>query len=319
MTETSFPYAGGQGMTDANYELLMSKVTGDGRIGLDVAGNSLTAVIIYADGTGRRFKVRANTSYLVRGFRWESGDEGIVKSLDANTSGNPRLDLVVLRLDRSDFTVRVVVLKGTPAAVPTLPAVTQQATTTGRYEIPLASIRVAHNTGVNLPNITSADISSYESWLGSPPLIGHSSARPAVKPGGIWTEYDTARSFIGLQTKWHLYAEDSPPFKFNANSSWDPERFSAYVQRRNGTTHFQAIIYRKAGLPVAGDGLDIPILTLSEAQRPVLNTYGTGAQGGRKVCLFYVESSTGKVTLIDHEELAAGGYVHLGPVSWPSK
>ena len=319
MAETSFPYAGGQGVTDAAYEQLMSKVTGDGRIDLDVAGNSLTVPAIYADSTGRQFKVRANSAFIVRGFRWEAGADGIVRSLDANTSGNPRLDLVVLRLDRSNFTVRVQVLKGTPAAVPTLPAVTQQTGSTGRYEIPLASIRVAHNAGSNLPSIASGDVTAYENWLGAAQLIGHSFARPAVKPGGIWTEYDTNRSFVGLSNRWHLFAEDTPSYQFTANGSWDPARFYVYATRRNGWVMVQGIAYRKNGLADAAPGTDIPICTLPEAYRPDLGQYGDGSQSGNLPIRVFASNTDGAITLFDHEVLKAGQFVHFGPLTWPIK
>lgn len=321
MPETSFPYAGGQGVTDAAYERLMSRVTGNGRIDLDVAGNSLTSPIVYADSTGRQFKVRANTAYLVRGFRWESGAEGIVKALDANTSGNPRLDLVVLRLERSTFTVRLVVIKGTPAAVPTLPALTQQAVSgsSSRYEVAIASVRVAHNTGVNAPSIASGDVSVYETWLGEPPAIGHSFARPAPKPGAIWTEYDTGRSFVGFSSKWYMYAEDGARYNFAANGSWDPDRFYCNVQRRNGTTWFNGIIFRKTGLADAVAGADIPICTLYDAVRPEANTYLNATVTGGGSCDLFIEASTGAVRLADHPGLKAGQSVRWGGVSWPSK
>jgi hypothetical protein len=316
MPETSFPYANGQGVTDAAYERLMARVTANGRIDLDVTGNTLTTTpIVYADSTGRRFKVRANTAYLVRGFRWEAGDEGLIVSLNANSSGNPRLDLVVLRLDRTNFTVRLQVIQGTPAAVPTLPAVTQQTTTTGRYEVPIASVRV--NNGAT--NIASGDVTSYEFWLAEPNVIGHSSTRPAVKPGSVWTEYDTGRGYLGLASKWHLFAEDASPYTFTANGSWDPDRFYCYATRRNGWVMFQAMIYRKNGLSDAQPGTDIPICTLPDSYRPALNQYGDGAMTGNAQVRIFVDRDDGKVTLFDHELLKAGMFVHFGPMTWPVK
>lgn len=321
MAEFSAPYTGGQGVTDAVYERLMAHVTGNGRIDLDRAGNSLTSPIVYADSTGRQFKVRANVGYLVRGFRWESGDEGIVRALDANTSGNPRLDLVVLRLDRSNYTVRLVVLKGTPAAVPTLPALTQQTTQTSstRFEVPLASIRVAHNVAVNAPSIASGDVNAYEIWNAEPPQIGHSFARPAPKPGGIWTEYDTGRSFVGLSSKWYLYAEDGAQYNFTANGSWDPDRFYCNVRRRNGTTFFNGTIFRKSGLGDIGAGVDVAICTLYEAVRPSQNTYIPATTSGGAVANLYIEASTGAVRVADHTGLKVGTSVRWGGASWPSK
>lgn len=62
-------------------------------------------------------------------------------SVDANGSADPRIDTVVLRKTWSTQTVRLAVLKGTPAVTPVAPTLTQTDLTT--WEIPLADIAVA--------------------------------------------------------------------------------------------------------------------------------------------------------------------------------
>jgi hypothetical protein len=315
MAETSYPYAGGQGMTDAAYERLMANVTGNGRIDLDVPGNGLTSPIVYADSTGRQFKVRANTAYLVRGFRWESGTTGIVKALDANTSGNPRLDLVALRLDRANFTVRLVVIKGTPAAVPSLPSLTQSldTTTSTRYEIPIASVRVASNNSANQPSIASGDVTSLEVWNAAPPQIGHSTAMASVEAGSFYTQYDTGKTYVGLSSKWYLAAEDGPEVKLSAQSgSWDKDRFYVYYRRRNGFVWLQALVYRTKGLADLAAGTDITVVTLPDAARPAFGSlYGEGVMGGNTSVRWNLNGSTGVLNLLDHAVLKADNFVHF--------
>lgn len=316
MPEASYPYTGGQGVTDAVYEQLMAEVTGNGRIGLRNAGQTLNVPIVYADSSGRQAKIRANASYLIRGFRWDS-NEGQVRSLDANTSGNPRLDLFVLRLDRSNFTVRVEVLKGVPAATPTIPAVTQQLGLTGRYEIPLGAVRVNNNAS----NIISSDVTSMETWHAMPNQIGHSSQRPSqVDPGSLWSEYDTGRTFAGLQNSWHLIGEPGTFQKIDAHATnWDPTKDSVYVQRRNGWTYFQALVYRKTNAADLPSGVDAHIAQLSEPFRPIGNIYGDGSMSGNAHVRVYFDAISGYVTLVDHPVLKAGNFVHVGPYSWPSR
>lgn len=323
MAETSYPFAGGQGMTDAAYERLMSKVTGNGRIDLDVPGNSLTTPIVYADSTGRQFKVRANASYLLRGFRWDSGTAGLVVSLDANTSGNPRLDMVVLRLDRANFTVRLAVLKGVPAAVPSLPTLTQSVdtTTSTRYEIPLASIRVASNNTAGLPSIGSGDVTAYEVWNAAPPQVGHSRAMGAVRPGSLFTQFDTGKTYAGLSNQWHLIGEDGSEIKLNTPATgWDSARFYVYYRRRNGFVYFQALIYRTNGLPDLAAGTDIQVCTLPSAALPDLGlVYGEGAQAGNTPVRWALNGATGVLTILDHAVLKANGFIHIGPTMWPAR
>lgn len=315
MPEASYPYTGGQGVTDAVYEQLMAEVTGNGRINLRAAGQSLSVPIVYADSSGRQAKVRANASYLIRGFRWDS-NEGQVRSLDPNTSGNPRLDLIVLRLDRASFTVRVEVLKGAPAATPTLPAVTQQLGPTGRYEIPLASVRVAHNA----TNIISSDVTSYETWHAPPGMVGHSTQRPAVvEPGMIWTEYDTGRIFGGLASTWHLLGERSSYLRLSAASGWNSDLDYIFVQRANGLTSFWLLMYRAPGSADLAANVQSRLTTLPSYYAPVSDFYTDGVMQGMNSVRLKVEATTGYVTLLDHAAMKANHFVQAGPMTFPCK
>lgn len=58
-----------------------------------------------------------------------------------NVSGNPRIDVIVARLDLTDRQVEFAVLEGTPASSPTAPSVTQNSTI---WEISLAEIELAN-------------------------------------------------------------------------------------------------------------------------------------------------------------------------------
>lgn len=58
-----------------------------------------------------------------------------------NSSGSPRVDLLVIRRDAVAQTARAVLRQGTPAGSPVPPTLTQNSTT---YEIPIATIQVAN-------------------------------------------------------------------------------------------------------------------------------------------------------------------------------
>jgi len=74
-------------------------------------------------------------------------------TIAANSSGNPRIDVVVLRADYSLQTIVLAVLQGTPAVSPAPPNLTQTIGTL--YEIPLADIAVANAfTSISNSNIT---------------------------------------------------------------------------------------------------------------------------------------------------------------------
>lgn len=79
-------------------------------------------------------------------------------TIAANASGNPRIDTLVLRADYALQTVRLAVLQGTPAASPSVPALTQSANVL--WEIPLADIAVANA----FVTITQANITPRYEW-----------------------------------------------------------------------------------------------------------------------------------------------------------
>jgi hypothetical protein len=136
VAETSWPTATTRIVTDDQYEVLGRAFAGDGVM----QGPAATAVV-YADSSGRQVKVRASKQAYLRGRGWDSGLTETIVSIAANASGSTRYDVVVLRFTRATFTVAVAVVQGTPGAG--TPTVTQDAGTTGVWEMPLARVTVA--------------------------------------------------------------------------------------------------------------------------------------------------------------------------------
>jgi hypothetical protein len=75
---------------------------------------------------------------IVRGFMYSS--DAVVTNTISASSSNPRIDLIILRLDPSANSIVQAVLTGTPAASPSAPALNQ--TTTGIYEIEIGRVTV---------------------------------------------------------------------------------------------------------------------------------------------------------------------------------
>lgn len=72
---------------------------------------------------------------------WYYTNDDVNVTIAANTSGNPRIDLLILRFNATAQTITLVDLQGTPAGSPVPPTLTQTDT---QYEIPLAQIAVAN-------------------------------------------------------------------------------------------------------------------------------------------------------------------------------
>lgn len=96
-------------------------------------------ILVYGDSTGRQVKVPTGRAWI-DGFYAEVTSEKTI-ALTTNTSGNPRIDRIVLQVDPSNNICEIAVVEGTPAATPAAPALTQSAT--GTYQIPLAQVAIA--------------------------------------------------------------------------------------------------------------------------------------------------------------------------------
>lgn len=72
---------------------------------------------------------------------WYYTNADVNVTIAANSSGNPRIDYLILRFNATAQTITLVDLQGTPAVSPVVPTLTQTAV---QYEIPLAQIAVAN-------------------------------------------------------------------------------------------------------------------------------------------------------------------------------
>lgn len=100
------------------------------------------AMLVSADASGFNVKVSPGEAVVDGGYF--ADDATITLPIGGPNATNPRIDLVVLRWDGPNNLADYIVLQGTPAAVPVVPAPTQ--VQGGRWELPLAEVRV--NVGV---------------------------------------------------------------------------------------------------------------------------------------------------------------------------
>ncbi|WP_329520500.1 hypothetical protein [Spirillospora sp. NBC_01491] len=148
MAESSWPDpADGRTVDEIQYEQLAAHFTEDGfymdpnGVFIDTAGGP-----VYADGTARAVKMRAGKYASVRGFGWTAGASDVPLTIAENTSGTVRVDRVALELDRSDWTVRAVVVTGSPGSG--APTLTRDEGPTGLWQVPVARVTVASGASV---------------------------------------------------------------------------------------------------------------------------------------------------------------------------
>jgi len=131
-------------------------------LGQGVIKDRANELEVFGDSSGLNVKIKTGEA-LLRGHFYSSNAEETLTIQTANLV-NPRVDLVILKLDPSENSILLSVLTGTPNAVPEPPALTQ--TDDGIYEIALASVYV----GPGVAGIAPADVTDiryiFTPWTG---------------------------------------------------------------------------------------------------------------------------------------------------------
>jgi hypothetical protein len=130
---------------------------------------------VTAAGTDMNVDIASGRA-LIKGhlYRWPAAREVTVT---ANSSGNPRIDRVILRLQRpgqaEEGKIDLLVLAGTPAASPSAPALTQSAAV---WEISLAQVAVANGA----TSISNGNVTDERSYAGVRSLAATQASRITV-------------------------------------------------------------------------------------------------------------------------------------------
>ncbi|WP_309049290.1 hypothetical protein [Streptomyces sp.] len=292
-------------MTDVEYELLAARFSDDGIYG----DPSDTAVV--SAGTGLSVNVRAGVTGSLRGHGWMSGTSTVTLPVDANSSGATRRDLVVLRLDRSDWTVRAAVKTGGPW----LPSPTQDTGDTGVYEIPLAEVTV-------LSGASSVTVTRGELYVGGRFRPCTSTTRdPAPRVGDGCVETDTGRVRVWNGSSWGVVYSNSGVVDISSPlSAWEITTGSI-LEERNGNVHLRLGSFTRAAGSLSGPTESrLPILIPAAYRHPNRDHYTicyiTGARIGRLTIFSAASDRPGQVWLTQHPTMATGDALLNSGSSW---
>lgn len=309
MAQDSWPSPGhnDRAVTDAEYETVAAYFSGDG-----VYGDPTQPAVVTA-GAGRTVAIRANTAGSLRGHAWTSGTSTVTLTVAANTSGQTRTDRVVLRLDRSTWTVRAVVKQGTPGAGP--PTLT---TGTGftTYEALLANVTILNGAG-------TVTVARAERYVGSRirPAISAALSDPNPQLGDVTWETDTRRLRLYDGSSKHSIYSDSGIISVNSPlAAWSNE-VQSVIQERNGIVCCRFGSFQRAGGGLsAGDESRLPVLIPSAYRHPNRDQYGFAIVGS-SACRFIVHAAStdrpGQVWLVNHPNIATGAFLlPISGMSW---
>ncbi|MFB7597266.1 hypothetical protein [Streptomyces sp. NPDC056160] len=247
-------------MTDLEYEQMAARFSDDG-----VYGSPADPAIASA-GTGLAVAIRPGAQASVRGHTWDSGSTVTTLPVDANASRTTRVDWVVLRLDRADWTVKAAIRPGTPGAG--APALVQDTGTTGVYEIPLALVTVPSGSGT--VTVTRAEL-----YVGTRVRPCTSTTRnPLATPGELGFEVDTGRLILRTVTGWATIYESSDVISIDSSVglSWG-WRVGSVLELRSGIVTLRLGTFEYVAPSLAANVESrLPVL-IPEAYRPPSRTH----------------------------------------------
>lgn len=222
MVQTSFPFAASSITTEDQWRAFWGSALGDG-----VVVGELNQAYVDADGVSGRTVQVATGRARVRGQFW-SNDATISQAIAANTSGNPRIDRVVLR-NTFGVGILVAVIQGTPAATPVAPALTQN---TAVWEISLAQVAVANAVSV----LVSANVTDERQFVMSltrpfPRVQARAAAGQSIPHNTLTTvtfgnadTYDTETAVNGMHftgaTPTRVFFRQSGHFDLDGYLAW---------------------------------------------------------------------------------------------------
>ncbi|MER7696158.1 hypothetical protein [Streptomyces sp. NPDC096095] len=308
MAQDSWPApADNRTITDAEYEQLAARFSGDG-----VYGSPADAAVVTA-GIGLTVTIRADVTASVRGHAWTSGTTGDTLDIAPNAAGDTRIDRVVLRLDRSTWTVRAVIRQGTPGAA--APPLARDTGATGLWEILLAGVIVPAAA-------TAVTVVRGELYVGArvrPALAAH--VNPYPETGEMAWATDTQELRLWDGDRWVTTYSDSGPVVVNwPISGWEIDTDSV-LEARQGIVQLRLGSFTRTGSTLPSEtNSRLPIAIPSRWRHPVrdqyLICYITGAYIGRITIKSAASSQPGQVWLTQKPDISAGRKVLTSAISW---
>lgn len=213
MAESSWPFDPDD-TTETQYSQIFRNLTMTGVVG-DPSTNDLKP---FGDSSGMQIKVPVGFAF-VRGHMYYN-DSVLTKAVAAAAT-SPRVDRIVLRLDPTNNRITCEVLAGTPAASPTLPALTQ--TDAGIYEAQIGQIAV----GASVSTITAAVVTDDRVFNSDPFGKWWTPQRPTaatgLRRGDAGFNFTTGTPEYYDGTNWQPFA----PAQITANQISDQQNINA--------------------------------------------------------------------------------------------
>lgn len=301
------PARAGRSVTDAELDVISARYTDDGIYG------DPTDLPVAAAGVGLAVAIRADVAASVRGRAWTSGSTGLTLPVTANATSQPRTDRVVLRLDRSNWTVRAVVKAGTPGSGP--PSITRDPGTTGLWEVPLGTVAVPAGA-------TSVQVTRGEQYVGARVRPCTSTTRPCwPRLGEQAYEVDTGKLLLWSGSAWTTVYSPPTWAEIDTSVSGWATSVSSVIEAGGGAVHLRLGTWQRTGATLAGGTESrLPVLIPPQYRHPTRTQYLIAYLTGIDIARISVYASNsdrpGQVWLSQKPEIPKGSYVMASSISW---
>jgi hypothetical protein len=270
------------------------------------AGNEFIPTL---DSANRLINIGTGTA-LLRGF-YTNGSSTTATGAPA-ASGSPRIDRLVLRLDRTAVTaanwVKPVVIPGTPASSPSAPAIQSSLSPSGQWDLPICQYRAETNG-----SLTALIDERYK--LSSPFAVMTSASRPSASPPRMGWETDTSRLVYSDGTSWHVLASDTNWVSLSLGSGWNQGSVPLATRIQNGICHLTGEIDSTTN--VGGDKL---IATLPSGGKPAKETLFPAylTTGAVVQCIAYLGTArAGQLWAVGNAAAVDSGETLSMTTQWP--
>ncbi|TDD97177.1 hypothetical protein [Actinomadura rubrisoli] len=237
MAEQYYPFDTGTGasVTDDQWTTMARNLRRTGIEG-DISNESLK---VKPSSSTRASIVSPGEAWVI-GHQYLSNAEISLPHAE-NISGKPRIDLIVLRIDRTADTIHPVVITGVPADNPVTPdllgnhsAFISTLDPGAQWDLPLGQVRVEAGAAV-----IAADKYTDIRWLGefatTTGTSGNRNPYWGMRPfGSIHFEYDTRRWAGWDGYKWGIIAEYGPFRPYTPVIQWQVNDSGAQVTNDSG-------------------------------------------------------------------------------------
>ncbi|EFE74512.1 hypothetical protein K7395_24680 [Streptomyces filamentosus] len=310
MAQSSWPSPSynDRSVTDAEYEVLSARFSDNG-----VYGDPTDPAVV-TEGVGLSVNVRPGVNASVRGHAWTSGTSTLTLAVAANGSSSTRTDRAILRLDRSDWTVRAVIKQGLPGSgVPTL---TQQTGGTGVFEVLLANITVP-------PAATSVSVTRGERYVGT--RVRPCTSTPLTDPNPVLGElrWETDAKRLSVYDGEELRTLHHRPDQMVIDSpfmGWSNETASV-LEVRGGVACLRLGSFQRTSRALDhATNSRLPVMIPAAYRHPNRDQFGivyiTGAHIGRVTVMAKNNPLGGQVYLTQHPDIDVGDRVLSSTISW---